>query len=157
MKLADLVQEEGVILDFAARDKWEAIEKLVDRLVARKRVKGTLRKAMLDALVRRENIASTGMDHGVALPHAQVDGIDEAVVAIGLTRTGIPFQSSDGQPARITVLLLIPKKRVQQHIRTLAGIARLLNYEEMREQLLNAKTEREVVSIIREEEAKEFA
>ncbi len=157
MKLADLLQEEGVILEFAARDKWEAIEKLVDRLVAKKRVKGTLRKAMLDALVRRENIASTGMDHGVALPHSQVDGIEDAVAAIGLTRTGIPFQSSDGQPARITVLLLIPKKRVQQHIRTLAGIARLLNYEEMREALLNAKTEREVVSIIREEEAKEFA
>lgn len=157
MKLADLVLEDGVILDFAARDKWEAIEKLVDRLVAKKRVKASLRKSMLDALVRRENIASTGMDHGVALPHAQVDGIDEAVAAIGLTRAGIPFQSSDGQPARITVLLLIPKPRVQQHIRTLAGIARLLNYEEMREALLNAKTEREVVEGIREEEAKEFA
>jgi mannitol/fructose-specific phosphotransferase system IIA component (Ntr-type) len=157
MKLADLILEDGAVLNFSADDKWEAIEKLVDHLIAKKRVKAADRKIYLDALVRRENIASTGMDHGVALPHAQVDGLEEAVAAIGLSPKGIPFQSSDGRPARITVLLLIPKKAVQKHIRTLAGIARLLNYEEMREALLHAKSEREVLEIIRDEEAKEFA
>lgn len=157
MKLADLILEDGAVLNFAAKDKWEAIEKLLDHLIEKKRVRPENRKAYLDALVRRENIASTGMDHGVALPHAQVDGLEEAVAAIGLSTPGIPFQTSDGSPARITVLLLIPKKAVTKHIRTLAGIARLLNYEEMRDALLHAKSEREVLSIIREEEAKEFA
>lgn len=157
MKLADLIREEAVQLEFSARDKWEAIEKLVDRLVGLKRIRAEQRKPVLDALVRRENIASTGMDHGIALPHAQVEGLEEAVAAVGLSRQGVPFQTADGRPAQIIVLLVIPKKAVQQHIRTLAGIARLLNYEEMRESLLAARTESEFVATIREEEAKEFS
>ncbi len=157
MKLAELILEDGAVLEFVSRDKWEAIRKLVDHLVERKRLLPDQQKTVLDALVRRENIASTGMDHGVALPHAQVEGLEHAVAAIGLSPKGIPFQSSDGQPARIIVLLAIPKKSVQQHIRTLAGIARLLNYEEMRTALLAAKSEREVVAVIRDEEAKEFS
>jgi len=116
MKLGELIQEDCALLDFSARDKWEAIEKILDHLVAQGRVEPERRKTFLDALVRRENIASTGMDHGIALPHAQVDGIDRAVAAIALSRAGIPFQSSDGQPARITVLLVIPKKSAQKHI-----------------------------------------
>ena len=156
MKLVDLIKEENVFLDYKAPDKWKAIEGLLDQLIVRGRVKTEQREAFLKALVARENVASTGMDHGVALPHAQVDGLEDAVAAFA-TSPGIPFQSSDGKPSRIIVLLIIPKKSVQKHVRTLAGIARLLNYEEMREALVAAKSAREVTDIIRDEEAKEFA
>ncbi len=122
MKLGDLLQDGLVVLDFEARDHVEAITRLVDRLIEKGRLRPDQRRRALDALVARERIASTGMEHGIALPHATVDAVDEAVAAIGVSPKGVPFRSADGKPATILILLLIPRRSVQQHIKTLAGI-----------------------------------
>ena len=156
MKLSELLGEEAVLLDFKARDKWEAIERLVEALIAHGRLKPGHRRQVLDALVARENVASTGMGLGVAIPHAWTDLLDTGAAAVGISPQGIPFQSADGNPATLIILLVSPRHSAQQHVRTLAAIARLLNYEEMRTALLNAKTAAEVVRIVREEEDKEF-
>lgn len=153
MKLGELLTEELVALDFDAKDKWQAIEKLVDRLVSSSRLPEGSRAAALEALFARERMASTGMEHGVAIPHASIDELPQAVAALGVSPKGIPFQSADGKPATILILLVIPRRSVKQHIRTLAGIARLLNYEEMRTSLTEAKTEKQILKVIREEEA----
>lgn len=153
--VTNLLGEELLLLDFEAKDKWEAIQKLIDHLIGLGRLRKECRQIVTDALVARERIASTGIEHGVAIPHATVDVIDDAVAAFGLSPKGIPFQSVDGRPSRLIFLLLIPRKSVQKHIHTIAGIAHLLNYEEVREALLRAHTTREVCTIIREEEEKE--
>jgi mannitol/fructose-specific phosphotransferase system IIA component (Ntr-type) len=152
MKLSELLREGQVATGFQARDKWEAISKLVDLLVAQGRVAPARRSAVHEALVAREKVASTGMEFGVALPHAPVDGIEEALAVLALSPQGINFQSADGQPARIIVLLVIPRKAVPKHIPTLAGIARLLNFEELREALVRARTPREALQLVRAEE-----
>lgn len=154
MRLGELLQEDQVFTDFRARDRWEAIRKLVDALAA---IPAARKAAVTDALVAREKLASTGMEHGVAIPHASVDGIDEAVAAIALSPEGIPFQSADGKPAHLIILLVIPRKSIQQHIRTLAWIARLLNQAPMRESLLAAKTGAEALQIICAGEKQESA
>lgn len=155
MKLGELLNEAQIVLDFQAADKWAAIDALVDLLVVRGLLKEDERKAVTDALLAREKIASTGIEHGIALPHAWIEGLPEARAALGLAPGGIPFQCSDGQPARLIVLLVIPRQAAQQHARTLASIAGLLNYEETRASLLGARSPREVLRIIREEEAKQ--
>jgi mannitol/fructose-specific phosphotransferase system IIA component (Ntr-type) len=157
MKLGDLLQEGQVVTGFQARDKWEAIRKLVDLLVAQGRLKAEHSEAVWNALVAREKVASTGMEHGVAIPHASVDGVEDALAALATAPEGIPFQSADGQPAQLIILLVIPRKAVQRHIRTLAGIARLLQYEEMRVALLGSRSGREALKVIREEEQKDPA
>lgn len=157
MKLADLLREDLIQVGFRAKDKWEAIGKLLDALVGGGRIRADQRPAMMEALLARENVASTGMEHGVALPHAQIEGLDEAAASLAIAPEGIPFQSADGAPARLIFLLLIPRRSVQQHARTLAGIARLLAYEEMRESLARARTAREVLRLIRDEEDREPA
>jgi mannitol/fructose-specific phosphotransferase system IIA component (Ntr-type) len=157
MRLGDLLGEEVVVLDFESKDKWEAIDRLAGLLVERGRLRAEQRRAAVDALVAREKISSTGMDHGVAIPHAQMDGLEEAVAALGISRGGVPFQTPDGKPATLIILLLIPRRSVQKHVRTLAGIARLLNYEEMRQSLVGAKTAKEALRVIREEEAETTA
>ncbi|MBI3855087.1 MAG: PTS sugar transporter subunit IIA [Planctomycetes bacterium] len=157
MKLGDLLKEGQIATGFQARDKWEAITKLVDLLIAQNRLKPELREAVYGALAARERVASTGMEHGVAIPHASVDGVDEAIAALAVAPQGIPFQSADGQPARLLILLVIPRKAVQKHIRTLAGIARLLQYEEMRDAISGARSAREALQVIREEEQKDPA
>ncbi|HVR86647.1 MAG TPA: PTS sugar transporter subunit IIA [Planctomycetota bacterium] len=157
MKLGDLLKEGQIATGFQARDKWETITKLVDLLVAENRLKPEHREAVYDALVTREKVASTGMENGVAIPHASVDGLEDALAAFAISPGGIPFQSADGQPARLVILLVIPRKAVQKHIRTLAGIAKLLQYEEMRDALTNARSAREALQVIREEEQKDPA
>jgi mannitol/fructose-specific phosphotransferase system IIA component (Ntr-type) len=157
VKLGDLLKEGQIATGFQARDKWEAITKIVDLLVAQGRLKAEQREPVYDALAAREKVASTGMEHGVAIPHASVDGVEDAVAALAIAPQGIPFQSADGQPARLVILLVIPRKAVQKHIRTLAGIARLLQYEEMRDALTNARSAREALAVIREEEKKDPA
>ena len=157
MKLGELLKEGQIAAGFQARDKWEAITLLVDLLIAQGRLKSELREAVYGALAAREKVASTGMEHGVAIPHASMDGIEDALAALAIAPQGVPFQSADGRPARLIVLLVIPRKAVQKHIRTLAGIARLLQYEETRDALIGARTPREALQLIHEEEQKDPA
>jgi mannitol/fructose-specific phosphotransferase system IIA component (Ntr-type) len=152
MKLGDLIKPDLVLMNFDATDKWEAIESLVDVLVGKGRISDEQRQPILDALIAREGIASTGMENGVALPHASVDILDEAVACVAISRDGVPFESADESLATILILLVIPRHRVQQHIRTLAAIARLLNVSEMREALLACDTADCLVKVIRDEE-----
>ncbi len=154
MSFSTLLGEAQVLPGFQARDKWEAIGKILDALAASGRLRPDLRKSAYDALVARERVSSTGMERGVALPHASLDGLDETLAALALSPEGIPFQSADGQPARLIALLAIPRKAVQAHARTLAGIARILNREETRGALLRAATARDALDIIREEEGR---
>ena len=157
MKLGDLLKEGQIATGFQARDKWEAITKIVDLLIAQGRLKADHRDAVYGALAAREKVASTGMEHGVAIHHASVDGVEDALAALAIAPEGIPFQSADGRPARLVILLVIPRKAVQKHIRTLAGIARLLQYEEMRDALTGARSAREALAVIRDEEKKDPA
>jgi PTS system nitrogen regulatory IIA component len=157
MKLGELLKEGQIVTGFQARDKWETITKLVDLLIAQGRLKAEQREAVYGALAAREKVASTGMEHGVAIPHASVDGVEDALAALATAPEGIPFQSSDGRPARLVILLVIPRKAVQKHIRTLAGIARLLQYEEMRDAITGARSPREALQVIRDEEQKDPA
>jgi mannitol/fructose-specific phosphotransferase system IIA component (Ntr-type) len=157
MRLSDILSNQTIVLDFDAKDKWDAIHKLVDLLIERGKIKKVDKDIILDALIARERIASTGMEYGVALPHASVEVLNLPICALGISHKGIEFQTQDGRPAKLIVLMVVPKKDIQIHIKALTGIARLLNYEQMRQMLLSAQSPHEVMDIIKEEEEKEFA
>jgi len=131
-----------------ARDKWAAIELGLDRLVQSGRVPAARRDACHAAIVEREKSMSTGMENGIAIPHAAVDGLDELATGLAVFRQGVPFQSIDGKPARIVVLILIPKERRLAYLRVLADAARLLAREDVRERLLAAKSSQDVFEAI---------
>ena len=153
MKFGEMLNEDLVVLGFTAGDKWQAIDALVARLVEKGKLKPELTKRAVDALVAREKIATTAVDHGIALPHAKIDGIDEALAVLAVSKAGVPFLAADARPSTIFVLLLIPLTQHQLHVKTLASIARLLGFEEVRTGLANAKSEREALGVIRAEEA----
>lgn len=152
MKLGDLLSLSEIFTDVQAKDKGEALNLLVDLLITAGRLRLDQRKTVTDALLARERVASTGLGDGVALPHATVDGLDEVVAALAISPEGIPFESQDGLPASLLVLLLVPRKSFQVHIKTLSGVARLLHSGDMREALRNARTPQEVLDILQEEE-----
>jgi len=91
---------------------------------------------------------TTGMQNGIAIPHAAVDGIDELIPVLALSQRGIPFDTLDGRPAQILVCLIIPRAKKLLHIKTLAEIARLLSRPEVRQRLVGCSSAREVVEAL---------
>lgn len=142
MQLQELFRPENIVLSFDPADKWEAIRELMQHLDQTQAVPDELLAELLDKVLARERSMSTGMEHGIALPHAAVDGLESVVAALGVVdrEGGLVFESIDGQPTQLVVLLLIPKAQKLLHIRTLADVARVLGKESVRQALLTAQT-----------------
>jgi len=135
-----------VAMDLRAENKEEAIRELVSLLAASGRISDPA--LVLADVLERERSMSTGMGNGIALPHAKTDGTEVMVAAIGLCREGLEFQSLDGKPARVIVLLATPKKNPGAHIQFLASIGAALRDEARREQIIAASSPDEVVRLV---------
>lgn len=157
MKLGEILRPSQVVCDLAAPSKEAAITRLVEALVASGALPAPLRGTALKAVLDRERSLSTGMEHGIAIPHGSVDEVPDMLCALGISPRGVEFATLDGLPARIIILIVIPRKQFSQHVRTLAGIARLLSNAGMRDRLCAATTPQEAVRVIQEEEKAEIA
>ncbi|MBM4063257.1 MAG: PTS sugar transporter subunit IIA [Planctomycetes bacterium] len=136
MKLSDLITRDLVEVPLDAADKWQALATIA-RVPARAgRYPASLVPAVEQALVLRERSMTTGMEHGIAIPHAAIDGVEDLTAVLGLNPVGIPFETLDGAPARIVIGLIIPRSKKLLHIKTLAEIAKLLSRAEVRDRLL---------------------
>ena len=156
MKLSQLLSEKAILLDIKDLDKWSLISKLTDILVATEQIAEKDLHSIHKALETREKSMSTGMENGIAIPHCCVDLINETVVSLGISRKGIDFDSIDGKPTHLIILLVTPKNKTKMHIKTLAEIAKLLNHEESRNRLIEAVDSESALKIIREEEQEDF-
>lgn len=148
MKLSNLLSQELVLAPMESEDKWQAIRTLAATAVAAGRIDPSLSAVVEAALVSREKSMTTGMEQGIAIPHAAVDGIEDVVAVLGVSPAGIPFETLDGNPARIIVCLVIPRAKKLLHIKTLAEIARLLSRAEVRERLLQCSSPAEVLAAL---------
>ncbi|MBL8768132.1 MAG: PTS sugar transporter subunit IIA [Planctomycetes bacterium] len=152
MRLSDLLRPEAVLLGVKGLDKWALIERLCDQLVRAQRLPSARRQQVLDALFQRERSMSTGMENGIAIPHCSLDEIEDTLVVLGVSREGVQFESIDGKPSHLILLLVTPRNKTKVHIRTLAEIAKLLNDAAFREKLIAAESSTDVVSLIRAQE-----
>jgi mannitol/fructose-specific phosphotransferase system IIA component (Ntr-type) len=148
--LSELIQEDVIKVGLEAKDKWEAITELVDLLVAAHEIRIADRASVIEAVFARERSMTTGLKYGLAVPHGSVDSVKEIIAALGTAPRGIPFESVDDSPARLVILLVIPKGALQQHVRTLAGVSRLATGEDLRGRLVSATSAEEVMRAIRE-------
>ncbi|MBU0753851.1 MAG: PTS sugar transporter subunit IIA [Planctomycetes bacterium] len=156
MKLSQLLTEKAVLLDIVDLDKWDLISKLTDLLVETDQIAQAVRAPVHQALVNREKSMSTGMENGIAIPHCCVDLINDTVVALGISKEGIQFDSIDGKPTHLIILLVTPKNKTKMHIKTLAEIAKLLNHEASKMRLMEASSPAEVLETILDEEKKDY-
>ena len=150
MLLSELIQEDLIKVGLKARDKWDAIRELVDVLVAAHEIRQNDRMTVVDAVVTRERSLSTGLKYGLAVPHGTVDCVADILVALGTSTAGIPFESVDESPARLVILLVIPKGSLKQHVRTLAGVSAFGTRPELRDRVLAARTAQEIMDAIHE-------
>ena len=106
------------------------------------------REAAVQAILEREKKMSTGMQHGVAMPHGKTDSVPNLILAIALKKDGVDFQSLDEEPSKIFVMTLFPAKQASVHLRVLAEIGRVLNDPAVRQGLVQAQTLEQVKGIL---------
>jgi len=144
MRLQDLIPPRHILLGLEAADKWEVIDRLTAHLQETGAAPAEGQEAFREAVVQRERSMSTGMERGIAIPHAAVDGLEKVAAALAVVRgpggEGVNFNSIDASPAWLVVLLLIPRAQKLLHIRTLADLARHLGSEDVRQALRQAST-----------------
>jgi fructose-specific phosphotransferase system IIA component len=137
MTLADILSKEQIVTDLQANNRWEAIDELVDNLVACGRIKPEHRDAIAAVVKKREQSMSTGIGFGIGIPHASTDLIDDVVGSLGRSTKGVNFDALDNQPVNLVMLFLVPQGQFQKHLHTLANIAKLLHNKEFRQTLEN--------------------
>jgi mannitol/fructose-specific phosphotransferase system IIA component (Ntr-type) len=125
-----------VSLDLKGETKEEVVRELLGLLKEARKVDDI--EAAFAAIMEREASMSTGMQDGVALPHAKIDGVEHLVAAVGLKPGGMDFASLDGKPTNIVVLSLSPKKNPESHLQYLAAVGKALRSEALRAKLLSA-------------------
>ena len=140
MDLRQLFQPGDLILGFSPKDKWDAIRALVTHLANSGRFSAAVGDRIFEQVLARERSMSTGMERGIAIPHAAVEEVGKVTACMGIVQRdgGLAFESIDGEPARLVVLLVIPRAHKLLHIRTLADVARVLGKDQVREKLVHA-------------------
>lgn len=154
MKLTDLLSPELIKIPIESTEKKGVIKELVDLLVKNNKVSG--KQAVLDAVLEREKVMSTGVGQGIAIPHGKTDGVDTVVASLGISKKDIDFQAIDEKPVYIVFLLVAPPYETGLHLKALSRVSRLLSKEEFRKKLMNAKDARTAMKFIQEEEKKYF-
>jgi mannitol/fructose-specific phosphotransferase system IIA component (Ntr-type) len=141
MTLGELVKPENIIPEMKAADRWQAIDELIDNLVATGKIRAEDREEVTQVVRKREESMSTGIGFGIGIPHASTSLIYDVVAAFGRSKTGIDFAALDNQEVQLVTLLLVPQGQFQKHLHTLATIAKQLHKKELRLSLLNAPSE----------------
>jgi PTS system fructose-specific IIC component len=154
MRLTDILTDSRIDLDLKAEDKDQVIGRLVDLVVADAGLKDP--EPLLKAVRAREQLMSTGVGNGVAIPHGKTNAVDRLIAAFGRCTVPVDYEALDGQPVSLVFLLVGPEEAAGPHIKALSRISRLLSYEEFRVRLANARTPGEVLEAIAEEEKQYF-
>jgi len=149
MKLANLLDQEELILELEAVDHWPAIVELVDQLVSTGKLPAGHRDSMLEALRNREEMVSTGIGSGVAIPHAFSDDLEEVIAVFGRSARGIDFEALDNAPVHLIFLFIVPRRDYQMHLKTLAAIAKTFTNPRLRDALRNATTQEELIELLK--------
>jgi len=149
MKLANLLDQDDLILELEAVDHWPAIVELVDRLVAAGKLLPSHQETTLDALKLREDMVSTGIGSGVAIPHAFSDDLEDVIAVFGRSAAGIDFEALDDAPVHLIFLFIVPRRNYQLHLKTLAAIAKTFTSPELRDALRNAPNNAEIRELLK--------
>jgi mannitol/fructose-specific phosphotransferase system IIA component (Ntr-type) len=131
----DFLGPNPIVIDLQAEDRWQAIDELIDALVANGKIKLKDRDVIVADVKKRELSMSTGIGFGVGLPHASTDLVSDVVGAVGRSRKGVQFDAMDGKPVRRVMLFLIPRGQFQKHLHTLANLAKMLHRENFGDEL----------------------
>ena len=152
MKISEILDKRAIKIGLTSITKEELLKELVDVLAKVEDIGDS--KSIVKALIERENLGSTGIGQGIAIPHGKTDKVKRLVAVLGISKVGVDFDALDGEPVYIFFLLVAPKDSAGPHLKALAQISRLLRDSYFCELIRKCKTEEEIFSLIKNEEEK---
>jgi nitrogen PTS system EIIA component len=148
MDIGKLLTPNRISFQLKGRTKEEAIEELIEILYKDGTIKN--KEDFKIAVMKREEEFSTGIGHGIGIPHGKSEAVNEASIAFGISQDGIDFDSMDGQPVNLLFLIAVPNKSDDVHLKILSYISRRLMHDDVREKLIKAKTYDQILEAFQE-------
>lgn len=157
MKFSDFVSTKSIQAVLKSGTKEDVIAELVDALVTAESIKPGDRDDIIKAIMKREELGSTGIGRGIAVPHTKHAGVDRLVGTVGVSPDGIEFDSLDGQKAQLFFLLVSPPDRPGDHLRALENISRQLRDDTFCRFLKQSKTAEDITQLLDEADGSHFS
>jgi mannitol/fructose-specific phosphotransferase system IIA component (Ntr-type) len=150
MRMSDFVVREAIVPDLAATTKEGVIREMVESLRKAGYFKNCEPEDIVKAILKRELLGSTGIGRGVAIPHTKHNSVERLVGTVALSRAGVPFDSLDGEPVHVFVLLISPQDRPGDHLRALENVSRCLRDDGFVRSLRQAPTREAILGLLDE-------
>lgn len=156
MKFSDFVRADAIIPALESTDKESVIRELIGSLIACGQLKSEEEDSIVEAILKREELGSTGLGRGIAVPHTKHPSVTEPVGTVGISSTGIEFQSLDGEDVQLFFLVISPPDRPADHLRALEKISKQLKDETFCRFLKQSKTADDVQQVLDEADNNQF-
>lgn len=156
MKFADFIQSGAIQADLQATTKEGVIQELVQSLLDAGQIDAEQRDDIVAAIMKREELGSTGIGRGVAVPHTKHPSVQKLVGTVGVSESGVDFDSLDGERVQLFFLLISPPERPGDHLRALENISRQLRDETFCRFLKQSKTADDVQQLLQEADDNQF-
>lgn len=150
ISIAEYIKPECIALELKEKKKKQVIQELTELL----RSTGHIDNApqLVTLILKRERMASTGIGHGVAIPHVLSEYTDRTLITVGRSQSGVAFDAVDNLPVQLIFLILGPPSSASDHLKLLSKLSRLLSDQQFRQNLLEAETAEEVIELFRSKE-----
>ncbi|NQU20211.1 MAG: PTS sugar transporter subunit IIA [Candidatus Nealsonbacteria bacterium] len=156
MKFADFISQDAICAELKATDKEGVIREIVQALLDAGRVESDEFEGVVKAILKREELGSTGIGRGVAVPHTKHPSVDQLVGTVAVSKTGVDFASLDGEPVHLFFLLISPPHRPGDHLRALENISRQLRNDTFCRFLKQAKNPADIQLVLEEADNNQF-
>lgn len=153
--ISNLLDTNTVLLDVPGSDKNNVLHTIITALEAK--VDAQTLTSIREAVMEREQIMSTGVGKGLAIPHGKVKNLNDSHAVFARLASPIDYNAIDGEPVQLIFLLIGPKSSNSLHIKLLSRISRLMNNSGFREKLHKCKTNSELLEVFREHEQRNFS
>lgn len=157
MKFADFVVKDAIKANLEAQDKESVIRELAGSLLAAGNISEDQFDGIIKAILKREELGSTGIGRGVAVPHTKHASVDQLVGTVGISVDGVDFDSLDGEKVQLFFLLISPPDRPGDHLRALENISRQLRDETFCRFLKQAKSPEDIQQLLDEADGNDFS
>ena len=156
MKLSEIVVENAIVPDLESSMRDEVINTLVDHLIENGAADAEIRPELISRLLDRERKGSTGFGRGVAVPHTKHPSVQKLVGTVGVSESGVDFDSLDGERVQLFFLLISPPERPGDHLRALENISRQLRDETFCRFLKQSRTPEDIHQLLQEADDNQF-
>jgi PTS system nitrogen regulatory IIA component len=148
MRMSDFVVRDAIIPDLAAVNKEGVIREMAGSLCAAGCFREADQEDVVRAILKRELLGSTGIGRGVAIPHTKHNGVERLIGTVAVSPKGVSFESLDGEPVQVFVLLISPQDRPGDHLRALENVSRCLRDDNFVKALRAATTRDQIWSLL---------